>query len=150
MPDRTAGGKESLMLIQKNAVIDPLSISFRELKSMLPSTLGKLLPTAENLSCDNENVLCSYDTGMVQLTVFWNGFFLCQEGCSETVYAVDRCRQLSYIDSDGVKRVIREKDYSDGPCLIPLLLTCANRSDWNPDDFDFFWHEFSSAREWLH
>ena len=95
------------MLIQKNAVIDPLSISFRELKSMLPSTLGKLLPTAENLSCDNENVLCSYDTGMVQLTVFWNGFFLCQEGCSETVYAVDT----------GAHKPIRAVRFRDSPAL---------------------------------
>lgn len=127
--------------------INPFILSFRQLRSRAAGTAGKLLPSPEELRSGIYKILFSHETNEVTITVFSNGFFLYEHGNDAAVYAVDRCRPLYYKDSDGQARSISEKDYLDGPCLIPLLMTGDSSGERVMEDYEFYWDEFSNRHD---
>ena len=123
--------------------IDPLALSFGQLKQMLPSTAGQKLPVPLVLEQDPPEILFRHENGDMAITVFTNGFYLYQRDCRRTVFAVDRCKQLIYRYQDDEVRIIPESKFSDGPCLIPLFLKGDERLNHNMDAYEEYQQAFS-------
>lgn len=68
---------------------------FYELRSSVPSTKGKAIPSASALKSSSE-ILLTYQFGDSITTVFKNGFYIYQSGKHHTVWAVDRIKYLIY------------------------------------------------------
>ena len=71
---------------------------FVELKSSLPSTEGKKVPSANALKLSGEIFLIQENDG-VSITVYTNGFFAYKAGKYNTVWGVDRIKYLIYGDT---------------------------------------------------
>ena len=125
--------------------IDPLTTSFRQLKGMVCSTAGQTLPSARMLRESEAERVFTFDHGDVTLTVYSNGFFVYDCNGKETVFAVDRCKQIIYEYQDCEIRRIDESEFRDGPCLIPLMMSGDDRLVHNMDNYEWYWHEFSLA-----
>ena len=123
--------------------IDPLVLSFGQLKQMLPSTAGQKLPVPLVLEQAPPDVLFRHENGDMAITVFTNGFYLYQRDCRRTVFAVDRCKQLIYRYQDDEVRIIPESKFSDGPCLIPLFIKGDERLNHNMDAYEEYQQAFS-------
>ena len=123
--------------------IDPLALSFGQLKQMLPSTAGQKLPAPLVLEQDPPEILFRHENGDMAITVFTNGLYLYQRDRRRTVFAVDRCKQLVYKYQDDEIRIIPESRFSDGPCLIPLFMMGDERLNHNLDSYEEYWQEFS-------
>ena len=126
-------------------VIEPLSISYRQLKALTNSTVGKQLPEASMLIARKDDILFIYENGDVVLTVFRDGFCLYQNADEMVVFAVDRCRNLIFMNMDGESIRVEESTYSPGPCLIPLLVKGNGRADSSFEDYERFWQEFTET-----
>ena len=131
--------------------IDPLALSFGQLKQMLPSTAGQKLPVPLVLEREPPEILFRHENGDIAITVFTNGLYLYQRNQRRTVFAVDRCKQLIYRYQDDEVRIIPESRFSDGPCLIPLFLKGDERLNHNMDAYEEYQQAFSLSRssgEW--
>ena len=126
--------------------IDPLTLSFGQLKQMLPSTAGQKLPVPLVLEQAPPEILFRHENGDMAITVFTNGLYLYQRDCRRTVFAVDRCKQLIYRYQDDEVRIIPESRFSDGPCLIPLFLKGDERLNHNMDAYEEYQQAFSLSR----
>ncbi len=89
-----------MKILVNNSNLDPLTVTYGELKAHLPSTSGQKLPTAAALE-EEGNVYFTVLEGGTLVTVYGSGFlaFTQPDEMSHlrtTVYAVDRCRQLVY------------------------------------------------------
>lgn len=126
--------------------IDPLTMSFGQLKQMLPSTAGQKLPVPLVLEQNPPDILFRHENGDMAITVFTNGFYLYQRDRRRTVFAVDRCKQLIYRYQDDAVRIIPESRFSDGPCLIPLFLKGDERLNHNMDAYEEYQQAFSLSR----
>lgn len=124
-------------------LIDPLTTSFRQLKTMVGRTTGQKLPSAYALTESGMEPLFSYRHGDITITVYPNGFFLYEYGTRQTVYAVDRCRRMLYKYRDDEIRIIEVSQLDDGPCLIPLFMRGDERLEHNQDSYEAYWREFS-------
>ena len=127
--------------------IDPLALSYGQLKQMLPSTAGQKLPVPLVLEQDPPEILFRHENGDMAITVFTNGFYLYQRDCRRTVFAVDRCKQLIYRYQDDEVRIIPESKFSDGPCLIPLFLKGDERLNHNMEAYEEYQQAFSLSRD---
>ena len=116
---------------------------FRELKEAVGKTTGKRLPTAKELRECGADVLFMFEHGDVTITVYLNGFFVYECYGKETVFAVDRCREIIYKTPDGEIMRLKEKEFSDGPCIVPLLIRGDDRIVSNIDRYERYWTEFS-------
>lgn len=123
--------------------IDPLALSFGQLKQMLPSTAGQKLPVPLVLEQEPPEILFRHENGDMAITVFTNGMYLYQKGCRRTVFAVDRCKQIIYRYQDDEVRIIPESKFSDGPCLIPLFLKGDERLNHNMNAYEEYQQAFS-------
>ena len=126
-----------------NPTIDPLTTSFRQLKALVGRTDGQKLPPATLLRDSGLDVLFSHEHCDTTITVFLNGFYIYECMGRETVFAVDRIKSIIYEYQDNEIRRIPEKDFADGPCLIPLLAIGDGRIAHNHDSYDWYWYEFS-------
>ena len=127
--------------------IDPLALSFGQLKQMLPSTAGQKLPVPLTLEQDPPDILFRHENGDMAITVFTNGLYLYQRDRRRTVFAVDRCKQLIYRYQDDEVRIIPESKFSDGPCLIPLFLKGDERLNHNMEAYEEYQQAFSLSRD---
>ena len=125
--------------------INPLYVSFSYLKALLPGTLGKNLPAAEELARRNNGVLFSHETTNLIITVFTDGFFLWRDQRRVMVSAVDRIKKLHFRDADGDVRVRSVSEYLNGPCLVPLLMFGDAEAERDPADYEIYWLEFKSS-----
>ena len=132
------------MYVTANCSIDPLSLSFGQLKALVGKTTGKTLPSLDELYKADEAVLFTYETAGVTVTVFSNGWILRESNGGDEIYAVDRCRQIYLRNADGVVRNIPQSEFSGGPCLIPLFIAGIRGRTWDLDDCEFFWQAFVS------
>ena len=123
--------------------LDPLTTSFRQLKSFVGSTAGQKLPGVKTLRESGSEIVFVFEHGDVTLTVYSNGYFIYECFGKETVSAVDRCKQIIYKYQDGEIRKIEEPEFRDGPCLIPLLMSGDERVSRNLDCYEWYWNEFS-------
>ena len=123
-------------------IIDPLGLSFRQLRTLLPGTVGQSIPTADDLSSPQHGRLFSFTTVEMVITVFDSGWVLAEGKDSNRVFAVDRCRTLQHTTEDSQIEVIQEKDFAEGPCLIPLLINGANDKAAHLQDYEYYWQEF--------
>ena len=123
--------------------INPLTTSFRELKSMVASTAGKKLPSAKALREETSAVLFIHEHDDCSITVFTNGFFIYECYDRETVFAVDRCKEIHYQYSTDEVRTVFEHEFADGPCLVPLLINGDGRVVENLERYWKYWEEFS-------
>ena len=126
--------------------IDPLALSFGQLKQMLPSTAGQKLPVPLVLEQAPPEILFRHENGDMAITVFTNGLYLYQRDRRRTVFAVDRCKQLIYRYQDDEVRIIPESRFSDGPCLIPLFLKGDERLNHNMEAYEEYQQAFSLSR----
>lgn len=127
--------------------IDPLALSFGQLKRMLPSTAGQKLPVPLSLEQNPPEILFRHENGDMAITVFTNGLYLYQRDRRRTVFAVDRCKQLIYRYQDDEVRIIPESKFSDGPCLIPLFLKGDERLNHNMEAYEEYQQAFSLSRD---
>ena len=127
--------------------IDPLTLSFGQLKQMLPSTAGQKLPVPLVLEQAPPEILFRHENGDMAITVFTNGLYLYQRDRRRTVFAVDRCKQLIYRYQDDEVRIIPESKFSDGPCLIPLFLKGDERLNHNMEAYEEYQQAFSLSRD---
>lgn len=137
------------------------TMTFGQLKELLPSTQGKKLPTAKALSA--EEILFKAHENDADIIVFKNGFFVYlkpddQGKIRNTVYAVDRCRRMTFIHGCSKEeheegwefpgcetsyRIINgqlcrvntvpESAYTDCPWWLPIGFICDDRLDHNTD-----------------
>ena len=89
-----------MKIIINNSSINPITITYRELKALLPSTEGKKMPTAKKLK-ENGEILFSVQDGRTLTTVYKNGFLAFTQldevaKLRTTVFAIDRCKQIIY------------------------------------------------------
>jgi len=116
---------------------------------MLPSTKELKLPTCKQLKDEKPDVLIKADIGEGIITVFQNGFFKYEESDHATVYAVDRCNELTWIFQNGDRSTIDETCFSDCIWTLPLQIIGSDRIEHNRekaeddhivyhlDDYDF-------------
>ena len=123
------------------ATIDPTTTSFKLMRHLVDNTFGKQIPTVEDLISDT--ALFSYDQGDTSITVFLNGFCLCQSVDGEKVFGIDRFKQIFLGTPDNEVISIGEQVYSSGPCLIPLFVIGCASQRFNTDDFADIWQAFS-------
>ena len=133
--------------IETSLPFNPYAASFRELKSLVAGTTGKKLPGADDLFSGRYKPLFSLESGAIRITVFCEGFVLHERDEESNVYAVDRCREVRFLDPDGAVRRITEKEFAEGPCLIPLLMVCDTRMERGIEDYEIYWHEYSTGRD---
>ena len=133
--------------------VDPVTLSFEELKKMVNSTAGKHLPIISELMETDDGLLFIREYGSIQIGVYTNGFYFCCCGDNTAVFAVDRCRTICFADSSGVMVRLYEKDFRNGPCLIPLVIFATSvmgcteeLSNWMTDHASFLEEEFHIAR----
>ena len=127
----------------QNIQIDPLTTSFKELKSMVASTAGKKLPNAKALREGDYDILFVHEHDDCSITVFTNGFYIYESYDRETVFAVDRCKEFHYRYLNDEVCTVFEPEFADGPCLVPLLLNGDTRIVHNTDSYEWYWYEFS-------
>lgn len=126
-----------------NPSIDPLTTSFRQLKFITGKTRGMKLPTAQALRSGGGAILFTHELSDATLTVYANGFYLYECSGKETVFAVDRIKQLVYEYQNNERRMIPESDFANGPCLIPLLAFADSRLASNLERYELYWQAFS-------
>ena len=124
-----------------NTTIDPTTTSFKIMKCLVESTLGKQVPSARELS--SITPLFSYDKADSSITLFKNGFCLCQSIDGEKVFGIDRIKQICLVTPDNEVISIGEQVYSNGPCLIPLFIIGCASQRFNTEDFADIWQAFS-------
>lgn len=134
------------MKIETSLPFNPYAVSFRELKSLVAGTAGKKLPGVDDLCSVRYKPLFSHESGAIRITVFCEGFVLYERDEDSNVFAVDRCREVLSLDPDGDVRRITEKEFAEGPCLIPLLMVCDTHMERGIEDYEIYWHEFSTGR----
>ena len=123
--------------------INPLHLSFQELKVSVDETRGRMPPRIEVHVDGNDNdILFSYNSKDATVTVFRSGYFLFQNSNVSIIKAIDRCRRINFLDSEGTLRVVTESEFSSGPCLVPLLMVCDVQREHSQEDYEFYWHEF--------
>ena len=123
------------------SAIDPTTTSFKLMRRLVDSTLGKRIPTVEDLVSGSS--LFSYEKGDTSITVFLNGFCLCQSIDGEKVFGIDRIKQICLVTTDNEVISIGEQVYSNGPCLIPLFIIGCESQSFNTEDFADIWQAFS-------
>ena len=126
--------------------IDPTTTSFRLMKCLVDSTLGKTVPTASELIDGQDKPLFSFDKGDTSITVYKSGFCLCQSIGGEKVFAIDRCKKIIFKTPDNEAVSIEEQRFSTGPCLIPLLVIGCDSQRFYTEDFSDLWRLFSERR----
>ena len=125
--------------------IDPLGLSFQDLKISVSKTHGRKPPHIEVYADGNDNdILFSYSSGDATVTVFRSGYFLFQNSNVSIIKAIDSCRRINFMDAEGTMRVITESEFSSGPCLVPLLMMCDVQKERSQEDYEFYWHEFQA------
>ena len=127
--------------------IEPLHISFRQLKTILPSTAGKEIPDAKVLETRKEGLLFTHELSGLTVTVYKDGFFLWRDDSDSIALAVDRCKFLRCKDPEGLTRIVWEPEFLDAPCLVPLIMAGDQQMVRVPEDYEIYWHEFFSRCE---
>ena len=126
--------------------IDPLTITFGQLRSILPYTAGLCLPAADELEQREQGVLFAHELSNLTVTVFCDGFFLWRDSARSASYAVDRCSRLHLKNADGMIMEVHARDFYNAPCLIPLIMAGDVAMEREPSDYEFYWQEFISSR----
>ena len=111
---------------------------FRELRSMVGSSMGKKLPGRKELRDSGAKIVASGEG----IEVYENGFIFYKEGCRETVYAVDRIDHITYYFADGYKTIGKE-ELDEMPWDVPIIVVCGMRIDANK-----FSERFSKEISW--
>lgn len=111
--------------------VNPMLISYGQLRAMVDSTVGAAIPSEEALSLHNRNALFSVEHKDVSLTVFGNGFFIYRREGLAVVYAVDRCRCVLYLNPRGELLELAQSDFRNGPCIVPLCIKAENLLNGN-------------------
>ena len=124
--------------------VDPLTMSFRQLKSLLPATKGRATPSPEDLTREAGGVLFSHALRDLTITVYTNGFFLWQSDARSVVYGVDQCRRLRFKNTHGAVESITDRDFTDGPCLVPLIMTGDEQMERIFEDYEIYWQEYAA------
>ena len=122
--------------------IDPIALSFREMKRLVDHTDGRNTPSVDTL-CDSEisHVVFVQEIGRFAIALFDSGFYLCKCANHVTVCSVDCCQQVYFTNPCGEMRVLHYHEFVDGPCLVPLVLhgcrkmRCEN--DWRDEITEF-------------
>ena len=123
--------------------INPLTTSFEQLKGMVASTTGKKIPSAKALREGGTDILFVHEHDDCSITVYTNGFYIYKSYGRETVFAVDRCKEIHYQYLNDEVCTVFEHELTDGPCLVPLLLNGDTRIVHNMDSYEWYWYEFS-------
>ena len=135
--------EEQKMKSASKTHIDPTITSFKLMKCLVDSTLGKEIPSSAELIEGQAKPLFSFDKGDTTVTVFMSGFCLCQSIDGDKVFAIDRCRSISLRTSNNEIVSIEEQRFSAGPCLIPLLVIGCASQRFAAEDFTDLWQQFS-------
>ncbi len=128
-PDRSSqSGKDKNMNITvNNTNKNVATLTFAELKAMVPGTGKEKLPKVKKLKESKAAVLfTAEDAGMV-ITVYANGYYTAAKNGFITVYAVDRCSSIEYHFDDGTSMTVPESEFADGCWLMPLSLVADHR-----------------------
>ena len=105
--------------------VDISALTFAQLKTLLPDTKGRMLPTVRALRESDTRVLAIVETRDGVLTVFRNGFFMYEtKNGHATVYAVDRCARIVLNPMTGGETSALEET-SFGDCPWPKVLEFA-------------------------
>ena len=116
-------GKDGITKMMKyRETVEPEVLSFRQLREMVGSSLGRRLPKPGELCNGEGNILFQREYEDFSLTVYSNGLFLYQYGGLAVVSAVDRCREVRCRYEDETSRVFHTREFESGPCLVPLIL----------------------------
>ena len=102
--------------------VDISTLTFAQLKALLPGTEGRKFPTVKALRESDTQVLTLVKTKDGTLTVFRNGFFMYETKSGHaTVYAVDRCSSIVLTPTgDAPISVLDETNFGD--CSWPKIL----------------------------
>lgn len=106
---------------QVTTQMDPMAMSFRQLKNTVGSTIGQETPSVEELRSSITPPLFVHEHGDLAVTVFASGWVAFRRGTLEAVFAVDRCRSIVIQYPNGDVRRIYECDFAKGPCIVPLI-----------------------------
>ena len=101
-----------MKIIINNANVNPATLTYAELKKLVPSTDGQKLPTAKRLKETGE-ILFSVQDGATLITIYQNGFLAFTQPdetakLRTTVFAVDRASRIVY------KCGCSKEEYDDG------------------------------------
>lgn len=151
-----------MKIIINNTNVNPETLTYAELKKLVPSTEGMKLPTAKKLKKDGE-ILFAVQNGENLITIYTNGFLAFTQPDEmakprTTVFAVDRAKQIIYkfscskeeyeegwefgscqiaykVDKHGMIRmhIIPESEYEDCPWTFPICHICGERLMHNGD-----------------
>lgn len=119
-------------------------MNYRELKSIVASTKGKQIPGVVVLRMSGSRIVVQND----HLTVYENGFYIYEDGGCATVYAVDRCSNLTFLLNPSVEEekegrqlpncqchfypkaelaILNEKHFEECDWKIPLTVAAGHR-----------------------
>ena len=89
-----------MKIIENNTSVNPCTLTYAELKKLVPSTTGQKLPTAKRLK-ETGQILFSVQDGATLITIYQNGFLAFTQPdetakLRTTVFAVDRASQIIY------------------------------------------------------
>lgn len=101
-----------MKIIENNTSVNPCTLTYTELKKLVPSTTGQKLPTAKRLK-ETGQILFSVQDGATLITIYQNGFLAFTQPdetakLRTTVFAVDRASQIIY------KCGCSKEEYEDG------------------------------------
>lgn len=105
--------KDNIMkTIINNSNVNPCTLTYAELKKLVPSTEGQKLPTAKRLKETGE-ILFSLQDGSMLITIYKNGFLAFTQPdetakLRTTIFAVDRASQIVY------KCACSKEEYEEG------------------------------------
>lgn len=71
------------------------TITLRELRSRLPSTIGTNTPGWKEVE-KNRNPLVTYDDGQLRMAVYPSGFITAHSGRHHTVFRIEDCGEYDY------------------------------------------------------
>lgn len=77
--------------------------NFEDLLTIVPATANREVPQPKDLMKKGLPVVAHIELAACTITVYDNGFYVCQIGDRYIAYAVDRCKGMPYTDGDGKK-----------------------------------------------
>ena len=109
-----------MKIIENNTSVNPATLTYAELKKLVPNTTGQKLPTAKRLKETGE-ILFSVQDGTTLITIYQNGFLAFTQPdetakLRTTVFAVDRASQIVY--KCGCSKEEYDEGWEFGSCKV--------------------------------